>query len=105
MATPGARLVNYLVIILASLRLSSTLDNGLALTPPMGWMSWQRFKCSVDCRRHPQKCISEDLIKRTVKSMVSDGYLAAGYNHVAIDDCWLDESRDEDGNLRPDPRR
>lgn len=23
----------------------NALDNGLALTPPMGWMSWQRYRC------------------------------------------------------------
>ena len=34
--------------------------------------------------------------------MVDEGFLAAGYNHVAIDDCWLAGSRDDDGNLLPD---
>lgn len=23
----------------------NALNNGLALTPPMGWMSWQRYRC------------------------------------------------------------
>lgn len=81
------------------------LDNGMALTPPMGWMSWQRFKCAVDCKKHPNHCISENLIKRTVKTMVSEGYVEAGYDHVAIDDCWMEKTRDEEGNIRPDPLR
>jgi len=38
-------------------------------------------------------------------SMVSEGYLAAGYHYVAIDDCWLDRKRDKNGNLRPNPQR
>jgi alpha-N-acetylgalactosaminidase len=37
------------------------LDNGLAKTPPMGWMSWAQFFCEIDCVHHPYSCISEDL--------------------------------------------
>ena len=37
--------------------------------------------------------------------LVTDGYLAAGYEYVAIDDCWLAESRDQSGRLQPDPKR
>lgn len=33
------------------------LDNGLALTPPMGWMSWQRYRCNIDCATYPDECI------------------------------------------------
>lgn len=35
--------------------------------------------------------------------MVSDGYLAAGYEYVCIDDCWLSPERDVFNRLRPDP--
>lgn len=38
------------------------LDNGLALTPPMGWMHWQRFRCLVDCVNYPDECIRWDFI-------------------------------------------
>ena len=27
--------------------LCSALDNGLAELPPMGWMSWERFRCTT----------------------------------------------------------
>lgn len=33
------------------------LDNGLARTPPMGWMSWERFRCITDCDKYPDECI------------------------------------------------
>lgn len=33
------------------------LDNNLALTPPMGWSSWERFRCNVDCANYPDECI------------------------------------------------
>ena len=39
------------------------LDNGLARTPPMGWMSWAKFYCEIDCQRHPFSCINEQLYK------------------------------------------
>ena len=39
------------------------LDNGLARTPPMGWMSWTAFYCEMDCVKHPTACINEQLYK------------------------------------------
>lgn len=68
--------------------------NGLALTPPMGWNSWNKFGCNV----------SEDLIKQVTDSMVSSGMRDAGYQYVVIDDCWQ-VSRDENGNIVADPKR
>lgn len=26
----------------------STLDNGLGLTPPMGWNSWNKYGCNIN---------------------------------------------------------
>ena len=37
--------------------------------------------------------------------MEGQGYLAAGYEFVAMDDCWLAKDRDENGRLQPDPIR
>ena len=42
----------------------SGLDNGLSLTPPMGWLSWERFRCNVDCDNDPEFCIGENLFKQ-----------------------------------------
>lgn len=84
----------------------SGLDNGLALTPPMGWMHWQRYRCIVDCDLYPDDCISEKLFKRTADLMVSDGYLAAGYEYVMIDDCWMSFERDPKSfRLQPNATR
>ncbi|CAK1584743.1 unnamed protein product [Parnassius mnemosyne] len=81
------------------------LDNGLALTPPMGWLTWERFRCIIDCKKYPQECISESLIKRTTDIMEKEGYLAAGYNYVGIDDCWLEEKRDANKRMVADRQR
>src|SRR6266853_4585366 len=69
-------------------------SSGLALTPPMGWNSWNKFACNV----------SEDLIKRTADAMVKSGMKDAGYEYVVIDDCWQ-VSRDANSNIVADPER
>ncbi|XP_072943058.1 alpha-N-acetylgalactosaminidase-like isoform X2 [Epargyreus clarus] len=96
-----------LLLVLIALQLTSTLalDNGLVPTPPMGWLSWQRFRCITDCKKYPNECISEDLIQRQALLMVSEGYLDAGYEYVGIDDCWLEKERDADGRMVPDRHR
>jgi alpha-galactosidase len=69
-------------------------DNGLALTPPMGWNSWNKFGCNV----------SEDLIKSMADAMVTSGMKDAGYQYVVIDDCWQ-VRRDANGNIVADAER
>jgi len=64
----------------------------LALTPPMGWNSWNKFQCNVD----------ENLLRQTADAMVKSGMKDAGYQYVIIDDCWQ-VSRDKDGNIIADP--
>ena len=73
---------------------TSVPANGLALTPPMGWNSWNKFGCNV----------SEDLIKSMADAMVSSGMKDAGYQYIIIDDCWQ-VSRDKDGNIVADPQK
>lgn len=81
------------------------LDNGLAQTPPMGWLSWTRFDCNTDCTDDPDFCLSEKLIMQMADHMVADGYKDAGYEYVCIDDCWLATERDNFHQLQPDPKR
>jgi alpha-galactosidase len=66
---------------------------GLALTPPMGWNSWNKFGCHV----------SADMIRGMADAMVKSGMKDAGYQYVVIDDCWQ-VARDGDGNIVPDPK-
>jgi alpha-galactosidase len=82
--------VGLLVALLSSPSVKAW-DNGLALTPPMGWNSWNRFHCNV----------SEDLIKGAADALVSSGMKDAGYEFVVIDDCWQ-VGRDPNGNIVAD---
>jgi alpha-galactosidase len=67
---------------------------GLALTPPMGWNSWNKFGCNVD----------ENMIKQMADAMVATGMKDAGYTYINIDDCWHGD-RDSLGFIHPDQKR
>src|SRR5437868_15075840 len=83
----------FLVIAGLTAPLAQAWDNGLALTPPMGWNSWNKFHCNV----------SENLIKGMADAMVSSGMKDAGYQYVVIDDCWQVD-RDAVGSIVADPK-
>lgn len=68
---------------------------GLAMTPPMGWNSWNTFATNID----------EKLVKETADIMVSSGLAAAGYNYIVLDDGWMTHERDANGDLVPDPKK
>ena len=72
-----------------------TRANGLALTPPMGWNSFNHFGCAIN----------EALVRETADAMVASGMQAVGYQYVIIDDCWMAPTRDANGNLQGDPKK
>jgi len=103
---PGRIMLSYCLLVLSlGAQLCSGLDNGLALTPPMGWLAWERFRCNTDCKKSPNDCISEVLFKDMADRLVADGYKDAGYTFVNIDDCWPEKTRDAERNLIPDKER
>jgi alpha-galactosidase len=73
---------------------NTSISSTVALTPPMGWNSWNKFACNV----------SEDMIKSMADAMVKSGMKDAGYEYVNVDDCWQVD-RDAHGNIVADPRR
>ena len=48
--------------LLLQLPAAGALENGVARTPPLGWMTWQRYRCNTNCSADPHNCISEALI-------------------------------------------
>jgi alpha-galactosidase len=86
-----------LIFLLGMLCVSPILSQKFekaALTPPMGWNSWNKFACNVD----------ENLIKEMADAMVASGMKDAGYEFIVIDDCWQVD-RDSQGNILADPKR
>ena len=88
------RLLPAIAVLLLAVPAAAQKADGLALTPPMGWNSWNHYACDID----------ETLIKRTADAIVSSGLRDAGYVYVNLDDCWHGE-RDAAGNIQPDPQR
>ena len=80
------------LLMLASATLPAQKFSGLALTPPMGWNSWNKFQCDVD----------ETIIRAMADAMATNGMKAAGYRYINIDDCWQGQ-RDAQGFIRADP--
>ena len=70
-----------------------TERTALAQTPPMGWNSWNKFRCQV----------SEELVKSVADAIASNGMKDAGYQYVVVDDCWQ-VSRDDSGTIVADPK-
>ena len=71
----------------------SCLDNGLGLTPQMGWNTWNKFGCEIN----------EKLIYDTIDVLNKSGLIEYGYNYINLDDCWQQKYRNEDGTIKIDP--
>lgn len=71
----------------------------------MGWMSWSRFLCEINCTAHPFTCINELLYVQHADRLIADGFYELGYRTIHIDDCWLEMTRDKKGKLVPDRLR
>ncbi|HMH23762.1 MAG TPA: glycoside hydrolase family 27 protein [Puia sp.] len=78
-----------------TLMLHAQKFEGLALTPPMGWNSWNTFQTNI----------SEKMVMETADAMVISGMKDAGYDYLVLDDGWMAKERDSLGNLIPDPQK
>jgi len=70
------------------------LDNGVGLTPAMGYNSWYDLGCSY--------AMNERTIRLTADAFIDIGLDKLGYQYVNLDDCW-GEGRDSKGVVYPDP--
>jgi len=71
------------------------IGSDLAMTPPMGWNSWNAFEKEID----------EEKIKAIADAMVTSGMRDAGYTYLVLDDAWMASERDEDGRLVAEPEK
>ncbi|KAF8510879.1 alpha-galactosidase [Hysterangium stoloniferum] len=72
----------YILSLLYSVAWS--YNNGLALTPQMGWNTWNHFGCSI----------SEDTIISAAQAVVDNKLDKLGYQYIIMDDCWQAPARD-----------
>jgi alpha-galactosidase len=66
----------------------TSVSAGLAMTPPMGWNSWNHFAGKV----------TEQDVKDAADALVATGMRDAGYVYVNVDDTW-EGTRDAQGVL------
>ncbi len=85
----GKRVVNSVQLTVPH---DEKYGNDAALTPPMGWSSWNLFANKID----------EKLIMETAKAMKDSGLVDAGYQYLNLDDCWQSSMRDKEGRLQSD---
>jgi alpha-galactosidase len=81
-------LVLSLLLVPSAICAAQSTSANLALTPPMGWNSWNHFAGKV----------TEQDVKDAADALVSSGMKDAGYVYVNIDDTWEGE-RDATGVL------
>ncbi len=51
----------------------------IALTPPMGWNSWNCWGCAID----------EQKIRHAADALIDSGLASHGWQYINIDDCWM----------------
>lgn len=98
-----------IVLVTIVLNGAAAISNGLAITPPMGWVSYRDFPYWYVTDKYKNNwnafgCdVSEDLLYTTSDQIISLGLRDLGYDHVVLDDCWQDvNGRDENGRLQPE---
>ncbi|WP_018611700.1 glycoside hydrolase family 27 protein [Segetibacter koreensis] len=74
---------------------ATVTDQNLALTPPMGWNSWNAFGENVN----------EQVIRETADAMVKSGLKNAGFSYVVIDDIWQGGRDSSTGMLYANPKK
>ena len=62
----------------------------IALTPPMGWNSWNCFAGAV----------SEEKVKSAADAMVKSGLINHGWTYINVDDFWQNHRDSQDPTLR-----
>lgn len=89
----------------ATRKLKIIVGDKIALTPPLGWNSWNCFANAVD----------QDKVKAAADAMVNSGLINHGWTYINMDDCWeikpgstnpkeMGEPRNANGMINPNKK-
>jgi alpha-galactosidase len=78
----------------AERNLTIKVGDVLALTPPMGWNSWNCWGLSV----------SSSKVKSSAQALIDKGLVDHGWSYMNIDDGWEEPQRDAQGNVIPNKK-
>ena len=70
----------------ASRKFTIVVGDQIALTPPLGWNSWNCFACAID----------QDKVKAAADAMENSGLADHGWSYINIDDCWMVRPESDD---------
>jgi len=87
----------FVAVILAAGGASTLVvgvENGLGAVPPMGYNTWNDFRCDNITARN---------VMRVADAIVDTGLGAVGYSYINIDDCWAVSRNPHTFELVPDP--
>jgi alpha-galactosidase len=86
--------IAFVFLMMTGMHLHAQKQKGLAMTPPMGWNSWNTFASDIN----------EKMVLEMADVMISSGMKEAGYEYLVLDDAWMAKERDSiTGDLVPDP--
>lgn len=74
--------------------LTFKVGDQLALTPPMGWNSWNCWGLAV----------SEDKVKSSAQALIDKGLSDYGWSYINIDDGWQQPKRAADSSVIPNEK-
>jgi len=66
------------------------IGDALALTPPMGWNSWNCYGPAV----------RQDLVEAQAVAMVTQGLVRYGWSYIVVDDMWQQAPDSDDPSVR-----
>ena len=69
------------------------VGDGISLTPPLGWNSWNCWGLSV----------SDKKVRQSADAMKASGLADHGWSYINIDDGWED-THDKNGNILPNSK-
>ena len=75
--------------------LKLVVGDTLALTPPMGWNSWNCFASAV----------SDVKIRQAAEAMVNSGLIKHGWSYINIDDFWQNRPHEKNDQTLIGPER
>ena len=79
---------SLIIFVILSLSVSAQKFEKLALTPPMGWNSWNCWGLSVD----------QEKVVQSARVFKEKGLMNHGWVYINIDDGW-EAQRDKKGEI------
>lgn len=87
-------LLDLIIICSVQVTVVTSLNNGVGLTPALGWSTWNYFWTDIN----------ETLVQEIADSFILSGLHQLGWQYINIDGGWALPTRDSNGNLQANPK-